>query len=193
MQMAFDATPDQSDDALIARFADGDQAAARLLASRLTPGVLALAWRMLHDQAEAEDVAQDAMMRLWKIAPNWEAGRAKPSTWLYRVTCNLCTDRLRKRRTKGLDEIDEPKDDRPSVEEALIADDRAAALNSAMAQLPERQRTALHLRHFDGCSNGEIADIMDTSVEAIESLTGRAKRALAAILLPEQEKLGLGT
>jgi len=193
MQMAFDATPDQSDDALIARFADGDQAAARLLASRLTPGVLALAWRMLHDQAEAEDVAQDAMMRLWKIAPNWEAGRAKPSTWLYRVTSNLCTDRLRKRRTKGLDEIDEPKDDRPSVEEALIADDRAAALNSAMAQLPERQRTALHLRHFDGCSNGEIADIMDTSVEAIESLTGRAKRALAAILLPEQEKLGLGT
>ena len=79
MSMAFDASQEPDDDALIARFAQGDQAAARLLAARLTPGVLALAMRLLRDRAESEDVAQEAMLRLWKIAPDWESGRAKPS------------------------------------------------------------------------------------------------------------------
>ncbi len=191
--MALDAGPEQEDDALIARFAAGDQSAARMLAARLTPGVLALARRMLSDQAEAEDVAQEAMLRLWKIAPDWEAGRAKPSTWLYRVTSNLCTDRLRRRRSTGLDEIDEPTDEKPSAVDAMITQDRAAALTTAMSKLPERQRLATHLRHIDGCSNIEIAEIMDVSVEAVESLTGRAKRALASMLLPQRDKLGLDT
>lgn len=191
MAMAFDAAQQDSDDDLIARFAAGDQNAARMLTARLTPGVLALARRMLGDQAEAEDVAQEAMLRLWKIASDWEPGRAKPSTWLFQVARNLCTDRLRRRRGTGLDAIDEPADETPSVPEQMMTADRATALNAAILKLPERQRMALHLRHFEDRSNVEIAQIMDTTVEAIESLTGRAKRSLAALLLPKRTKLGL--
>lgn len=187
-----DAATDAEDDALIARFAAGDQAAARVLTARLAPGVLALARRMLRDAAEAEDVAQEAMLRLWKIAPDWQAGRAKPSTWLYRVAQNLCTDRLRRARGTGLDAAPEPVDDAPGALDRLITADRAAALNAAMARLPDRQRLALHLRHFDGRSNIEIAEIMEVSVEAVESLTGRAKRALAGMLIAKREGLGLG-
>lgn len=189
--MALDTQPEVDDDTLIARFAAGDQSAARSLTARLVPGVLALARRMLRDQAEAEDIAQEAMMRLWKMAPDWQPGRAKPSTWLYRVTSNLCTDRLRRARSTSLDDTSEPADDRPGALHDLILQDRASALNLAMSRLPDRQRLALHLRHFDELSNIEIAEIMETSVEAVESLTGRAKRALADALLPNQDKLGL--
>ena len=180
-----------SDATLMARFAAGDQVAARMLTARLLPGVLALARRLLGDQAEAEDVAQEAMLRLWKIAPDWQADRAKPSTWLYRVATNLCTDRLRRRRGTGLDEIDEPADETPSVQAAMEADDRASALNAAMASLPERQRTALHLRHFEDLSQPEVAEIMETSVEAVESLLSRGKRGLSERLRNQKAALGL--
>lgn len=189
--MAFDAQPELDDDTLIARFASGDQSAARALTVRLTPGVMALARRMLRNEAEAEDVAQEAMLRLWKTAPDWEPGRAKVSTWLYRVTSNLCTDRLRKKRTSPMDDVPEPIDDAPSVTDTMVARERAVALNQGMATLPDRQREALHLRHFEDLSNIEIAKIMDTSVEAVESLLGRAKRSLADRLLKQHDKLGL--
>ena len=191
MLMAFDAQVELDDDTLIARFAQGDQSAARALSVRLLPGVLALSRRMLGDQMEAEDVAQEAMLRLWKIAPDWEPGRAKPSTWLYRVTSNLCTDRLRKRRAGSLEDVAEPMDETPSVVATLQTVERAEALNRAITSLPDRQREALHLRHFAEHSNIEIAKIMDTSVEAVESLLGRAKRALADRLLKHHDKLGL--
>jgi RNA polymerase sigma-70 factor (ECF subfamily) len=187
MLMAFDAQSEVDDDTLLARFAAGDQSAARALSIRLLPGVLALARRMLNDASEAEDVAQEAMLRLWKIAPNWETGRAKPSTWLFRVTSNLCTDRLRKKRGSSLDDVAEPVDETPSAATQLQLRERADALNEAMADLPERQRIALHLRHFSERSNSEIAEIL----EAVESLLARAKRALADRLLKHQDKLGL--
>ena len=85
-----------SDAVLLERFAAGDQSAARALSDQLLPGALRQAYRMLGDQAEAEDVAQDAMLRLWKQATDWRAGEARVSTWLYRVVHNLCIDRIRK-------------------------------------------------------------------------------------------------
>lgn len=191
MLMAIDPLPDTDYDTLIARFSSGDETAAQALTLRLVPGVLSLAKRMLRNEAEAEDVAQEAMLRLWKIAPDWEPGRAKASTWLYRVTSNLCTDRLRKRRTAPIDDVPEPVDDGPSVAAMMHAKDRATALKAAIGGLPERQRLAIHLRHFDELSNPEIAEILETTVEAVESLLARARRALADRLLKEQDKLGL--
>ncbi len=190
MTMAFDLLNDQSDEDLLAAYADGDQAAARALMMRHTPRVLSLATRMLRDQAEAEDVAQEAMLRLWKIAPDWRVGEAKISTWLYRVASNLCTDRLRKKRGIGLDEAPEIEDDAPGAEAQMITADRSAALRTAMDSLPERQRLALSLRHFEELGNPEIADIMEVSVEAVESLLARARRALAAELEKYREALG---
>lgn len=190
--MPLDAHAAEDDAALLARYARGDAAAARALTVRLVPRAHGQAVRMLGDAAEAEDVVQEAMLRLWRIAPEWRDGEAQVSTWLYRVVSNLCTDRLRKRPRAGvaLDDVAEPADPAPGVEARLQDDARHAALRNAMADLPERQRLALSLRHFEGASNPEIADALGVSVEAVESLTARAKRALAEALKGRVAALG---
>jgi len=188
--MAFDAQNELSDEVLLVLFGNGDVAAARALTLRLTPRVLGYAARMLRDPAEAEDVAQEAMLRLWRIAPEWRQGEAKVTTWLYRVVANLCTDRLRKARGVDLDSVPEPKDDAPGAEARLQTEARAEALQQALQLLPERQRQAVVLRHLEGLGNPEIAEILEISVEAVESLTARGKRALAATLAGRREELG---
>lgn len=190
--MPFDTLADVPDEALLVLYANGDPAAARTLTLRLTPRVLSYARRMLGDLAEAEDVAQEAMLRLWRIAAEWRQGEAQVSTWLYRVAANLCTDRLRRRRGVGLDAIAEPPDGRPTVDETMIDADRSAALEAALAALPERQRQAVVLRHLEGLTNPEIAEVMEIGVEAVESLTARGKRALSALLAGRRDELGYG-
>ena len=179
------------DEALLIAYANGDTEAARVLSVRLLPRILAQSTRMLSNTAEAEDVAQDAMMRLWKIAPDWRQGEAQVSTWLYRVTANLCTDILRKRRGGvSLDQVDEPADSTPSVVAQMQTKSRMQALSAALAELPDRQAQAVSLRHLEGLSNPEIAQIMDISVRSVESLTARGKRALADILAGRKAELG---
>lgn len=138
--MAFDALTEVSDETLLVLYGNGDRAAARSLTLRLGPLAYRVALRMLGDRAEAEDLAQEALLRLWKIAPEWRAGEAKVSTWLYRVVTNLATDRLRRRRGVGLDEAPEVADGAASALERMIDADRAQALQLALAQLPARQR-----------------------------------------------------
>jgi RNA polymerase sigma-70 factor (ECF subfamily) len=190
MMMPYDAETEVGDDALLVLYANGDDRAARILTLRLTPRVFAQAFRMLGDRAEAEDVAQEALMRLWKIAPEWRQGEAKVTTWLYRVAANLCTDRLRKRRSVGIDEIPEPEDDAIGPAEAIQEKARLDALQCALNTLPDRQRQAVILRHIEGLGNPEIAEIMEITVEAVESLTARGKRALTAELAGRKEELG---
>ncbi|MBC7165384.1 MAG: RNA polymerase sigma factor [Roseovarius sp.] len=192
MVMPFDDPDTTPDEALLADFARGDPSAARALTFRLTPRVLAHAYRLLGNRAEAEEVAQEAMLRLWRQAANWREGEAKVSTWLYRVTANLCIDRLRRARggTVPLDAVPEPPDAQPGAAERIQARDRAAALQAALSDLPERQRQAVVLRHIEGLANPEIAEIMGSSVEAVESLTTRGRRALAAALGTRKEELG---
>src|SRR6056297_3674445 len=177
--------------ALLEAYAAGDADAARALASRYTPLVFAHAFRMPNDRAEAEDVAQDAMLRLWRQAPGWDAASAASvRTWLYRVTANLCIDRLRKTRPAGLPEDSEMADGKPGAEALLQARDRQMALEEALMHLPDRQRQAVVLRHIDGLGNPEIARIMDIGPRAVESLTARGKRALTARLSGQRENLG---
>ncbi|RLJ60549.1 RNA polymerase ECF family sigma subunit [Litoreibacter meonggei] len=189
--MALDQSDHLDDDALIVLFANGDRTAAETLTLRLSPHALSFARRMLGDLAEAEDVVQEAMLRLWRVAPDWRPGEAKPATWLYRVVNNLCIDRLRKRQrvSVGLEDMAEPADPAPSAETRLIQTDRMAALDAALAELPDRQRQAVILRHIEGQSNPDIARIMDISVEAVESLTARGKRMLAKLLASQKEEL----
>ncbi|KPQ08171.1 MAG: RNA polymerase sigma-70 factor, ECF subfamily [Rhodobacteraceae bacterium HLUCCA12] len=181
---------DPSDEDLLRRYARGDGAAARLLLDRRAPPVFRLARRLLRDEAEAEDVTQEAMVRLWQIAPQWQPGTAQVSTWLYRVAFNLATDRLRRRRGLALDSVEEPLSTAPAVVDGMIAADRVRALDDALASLPERQRAAVVLRHIEGLANPEIATVMGIGVEAVESLTARGKRRLAAILSGQREELG---
>lgn len=188
--MPLDQNSDISDDALLLLYANGDEAAARILTIRLAPRAYAQAFRMLGNAAEAEDVAQEAMMRVWKIAPEWRTGEAKVTTWLYRVTANLSTDRLRQRRGTSLDSIDEPIDPSPSADDVMQNTARNDALQAALMDLPDRQRQAVILRHIEEMPNPEIAEIMEISVEAVESLTSRGKRALAKILKGQKSALG---
>ncbi len=191
MNMALDLDGDISDEALLVAYGNGDRQAALALTTRLTPRVLGHACRMLGgDRAEAEDVAQEAMLRLWRQAPHWRQGEARVTTWLYRVVSNLCTDRLRKRRHLDIAAIPEPEDAAAPVCERLMERDRARALQRALSALPERQRLAVSLRHVEGLANPEIAEILEVSVEAVESLTARGKRALARALAPRREELG---
>ena len=188
--MAHDAT-NMTDADLLAAFAAGDRDAALTLTQRLTPRVMGQAFRMLGNRAQAEDVAQDAMMRLWKIAPDWDADRAQVTTWLYRVVANLCTDVLRKRgRGVALDEIEEPSSDAPSVAQTLQTRAREDALRTALADLPERQAQAVSLRHLEELGNPQIAVIMDTNERTVESLIARGKRALIARLSGRKSELG---
>lgn len=182
---------------LLRRYAHGDQGAARVLTARHAPRVFALARRLLNDPGEAEDVTQEAMLRLWRVAPDWEEGRGALSTWLYRVTSNLCFDRLRRRREMPaadlLPELPDPAGNssgRGGAHGTLIAADRTSALSAALARLPERQRLAVVLRHLKELGNPEVAAVLGTSVEAVESLLARARRTLAADLAGRRDELG---
>ncbi|MEZ5750651.1 MAG: RNA polymerase sigma factor [Paracoccaceae bacterium] len=179
-----------SDDDLLALYARGDASAAAVLVDRLGPRVLRLAFRLLQDRAEAEDVTQEALLKLWQIAPKWQPGAAQPSTWLHRVAANLATDRLRRRRGVALDAIEEPDDPTPSALDSMIARDRQRALDEALALLPDRQRIAVVLRHLEGMNNPTIAATMGIGVEAVESLTARGRRRLTELLSPRRDELG---
>ncbi|MCL3882159.1 sigma-70 family RNA polymerase sigma factor [Marivita sp. GX14005] len=180
-----------TDAALLRAYAKGDARAAQSLAEAFTPLVYAHACRMLNDRAEAEDIAQEAMLRLWRAASGWDAnGAATIRTWLYRVTANLCIDRLRKARPSEMPPDFDVADPAAGPEQRLQERTRRSALQAALMRLPERQRQAVVLRHIDGLGNSEIARIMDIGPRAVESLTARGKRSLSKLLSVHHSELG---
>jgi RNA polymerase sigma-70 factor, ECF subfamily len=163
------------------RTAKGDASAFRSLADAHLVKIMNFAYRLLHDRTEAEDVAQETFLRLWKDAARYEP-RARVTTWLHRIAHNLCVDRLRKRREQPTDSFDEG---RSSAEPGLLLDRKRVALDvtNALAQLPERQRAAITLVHYQELTNIEAAEVLDVGVDALESLLARGRRSL-------REKLG---
>ena len=190
--MPLDSLTNASDEALLVLFANGDPKAAVVLTHRLGPRVFAYGFHLLGDRTEAEDVAQEAMLRLWKTAPDWRPGEAKITTWLFRVVSNLCIDRKRRYRNRPvpLEVGADPPDGADSVDETLQQKARSEALQAALLYLPDRQRQAVILRNIEDLANPEIASIMGISVEAVESLTARGKRALSKILNDQRDALG---
>lgn len=174
--------PGDPDEALLARVGEGDPAAVRALVARKLPRLLALAGRMLGDAAEAEDVAQETFVRAWKQARDWRPGAARFDTWLHRVALNLCYDRLRRRREVATDTPPELADDGPAPDRGLLARDVGVRVAAAMRALPDRQREAVSLCHYQELSNIEAAALMGVSVDALESLLARGRRALRAAL-----------
>ena len=180
----------QDDNVLLVAFAKGDRSAAQQLTERLMPKIYSHAYYRLGNIADAEDVTQEAFLKLWKIAPNWKYDKAQVSTWLYRVVYNLCKDRYRRATLENLSSAQEVTDGNQSPTAKIDAQYRQKALYDAMSILPENQRLAIQLRHIDELSNPEIAEIMELSIEAVESLTARGKRKLIEILQTQKSKLG---
>jgi len=170
------------DEELLIRIADGDPAASRALVARKLPRILGLAQRMLGDKTEAEDVAQEAFLRVWRQAPKWRPGEARFDTWLHRVSLNLCYDRLRRRREISTDDPPEVVDDGPAPDRGLEAEDTGRRVGQALAKLPDRQREAVVLCHYQELGNIEAAAVMGVTVEALESLLSRGRRSLRVAL-----------
>lgn len=170
------------DEELLARVADGDPASVRALVARKLPRLLSLAGRMLGDASAAEDVAQEAFLRVWKQAPRWRPGAARFDTWLHRVALNLCYDRLRRRRELSYAEPPDRADEAPGPERGLEAADTCRRVSAALQALPDRQREAIVLCHYQELGNIEAAAVMGVSVEALESLLGRGRRTMRVVL-----------
>jgi RNA polymerase sigma factor (sigma-70 family) len=170
------------DEALLARVGQGDPAAVRALVARKLPRLLALAGRILGETAEAEDVAQETFLRAWKQAPSWRPGAARFDTWLHRVALNLCYDRLRRRRETLMESPPEVADDGPAPDRGLEAADVGRRVARAMQALPERQREAIVLCHYQDLGAAEASRLMGVSIEALESLLSRGRRALRVAL-----------
>ncbi len=171
-----------SDEALMVRAGRGDRAACERLVERHLTRTVTFAYRMLGNRSDAEDTAQEVFLRVWAAAPRWRLGDAQFRTWLHRVTMNACLDRIAKRRettSDGLLDLADPAAD-PSA--PLHDHDVARHVDAALAKLPETQRVAVTLCHYQGLRNIEAAEVMSVSVEALESLLARARRALRAHL-----------
>ena len=177
--MALSADPDED---LVRRVGQGDPAAIQAMVARKLPRMLALAQRMLGDPVEAEDVAQEAMLRAWKQAPRWVPGKARFDTWLHRVGLNLCYDRLRRRREVPTEAPPDRPDDGPAPDQGLLSAELGARVDGALKRLPDRQREAIVLCHYQELGNIEAASLMEISVEALESLLSRGRRTLRQTL-----------
>jgi RNA polymerase sigma-70 factor (ECF subfamily) len=173
-----------TDDMLLSMIGSGDRWAFRQLVERHMRTAARIATRMVKNPAEAEDMVQEAFLRAWMKAPTWRAqqsdgGAATFSTWFYRVLVNLCIDRLRRPRAVALDDsVAEIADETPGGEDRLASDETSREVHAAIALLPERQRLALTLCHFEGFSNAEAAAVLEVGVGAVESLLVRARRSL---------------
>ncbi len=178
-----------SSEELMARIGKGDEDAFEILVNRHQTSILNLVYRFIGDRTQAKDLAQEVFIRVWQSAKTYEP-KAKFTTWIYRITANLCFNELKSARRKRWfsfnrsDEVGEQTfeetlpDNAPSAEDLLVQKERSRQISDALQNLPENQRMALILKRYDALSYQEIAQIIGCSVSAVESLLVRAKRTL---------------
>jgi RNA polymerase sigma-70 factor, ECF subfamily len=150
--------------------------------------VYRVVWRLTNGSAEAEDIAQEAFLKLWNNPAQVRDASALRG-WLMRVAHNLAMDWFRRKPDRDIDTVDEVSDDRPNAEDRMTSDWVAKRIDKAVSELPERQKQALILAHFEQLPQAEAAAIMELSVNAFESLLARARRALKEQLTVDREDL----
>jgi RNA polymerase sigma-70 factor (ECF subfamily) len=167
---------------LLDRIAGNDEAAFRLLVERHIDRAYGLALRILNNRADAEDIVQETLLKIWTHRGRWESGRAKFSTWLFRVVTNRCIDVKRRPRNEDIEQVPEVADDKPSAIAEIERHEVNGLLENAMARLPDQQRIALIFSYNENLNNSEIAEVMQTSVAAVESLLKRGRQRLRELL-----------
>ena len=165
--------------ALMMRVGAGDAAAFEQLVERHMPMLHALAWRMLGDAGEAEDVVQESLVKLWVNASGWQPSGGGLGAWLRRIATNACLDRLRRPRTLSDEGLPERADDGLPADVMIDAERRRAAVHAAILALPDRQRAAIILTYHEGVPNAEAASILGIGVKALESLLVRGRQGLS--------------
>ena len=184
-----------SSEELMARIAEGDEDAFEILVNRHQTSILNLIYRFIGDRTQAKDLAQEVFIRVWQAAKTYKP-EAKFTTWIYRITANLCFNELKSARRKkwfsfnwsdedGEHTFEETlSDSAPSAEDLLLEKERSRQISDALQNLPDNQRMALVLKRYDDLSYQEIAKVIGCSVSAVESLLVRAKRTLQEKLAP---------
>lgn len=177
----------ESDESLVGRMKDGDQQAFAVLVRRHSGLFFSAAYRMYPQEQEAEDIVQEAFLKLWQRPEAFDPAKGvKFTTWFYRVVTNLAIDRARRRKPQTSSEIlDVMADKRPRADEIMAEDEKQRAIERAIAALPERQKAALNLCFYEGLSNKDAAEILGVGVKALESLLMRAKKTLKEVLASE--------
>ena len=180
---------DEFDRVLMARVVQRDQYAFAVLAERHAPTALGLAQRIVRSTADAEDVVQESLTRLWVFADRWNPAGARFSSWFYRIVTNQAISRLRRRTGEPLDAVDEPSDESPSPHDQVAGHEIGKAIAEAIGRLPPRQRAAIALCYDQGLSCAEAAEAMGVSIGTMESLLFRARRSLREWLGPLEGEL----
>jgi RNA polymerase sigma-70 factor (ECF subfamily) len=176
------------DDLLLLIGTDRDDAFQELVERHVDRGY-AVAYRILQNGPDAEDVVQDAFLQVWSRRKVWETGRAKFSTWLFRVVSNRCIDLLRKPRTETVDVLPELEDESNDQSQEMEKQEAVKLLEQAMMELPDQQRVAVVFSYNENMSNGEIAEIMETTVAAVESLLKRGRQKLRQLLAKQSAEI----
>jgi RNA polymerase sigma-70 factor (ECF subfamily) len=179
-----------TDAQLMQRIARGEPGAVRQMTVKAMPRLHAFALRILRDGWEAEDVAQEVVIRAVRQAPRWTAAGARLDTWLHAVALNLCRDRLRKRREVPAAQLPDQADQAPGPEAGLLATERSERVAAAIGGLPERQRDAILLVHYQELTGAQAAEVLGISIEALESLLSRGRRRLKDHFLKQERENG---
>jgi len=177
------------DEALVTRISAGDKEAFRVLARRHGARFRALAYRFMGDMMLAEDLVQEAFVKLWTHAGRFDAGKAKFTTWFHRIVVNKCLDEKRKRKPAPLPEGYDTADTAPLADVKLENTAASQHLKDVLTTLSERQFTAVTLSYFNGLSNKEAAEVMELNIKAYESLLVRSRAQMRKMLMADKADL----
>jgi len=176
---------EKDDQQLLARIQDGSHPAFSELARRHAERFYRLAYRYVQSKEMAEDIVQDAFLKLWEDPRKWQPDRnTRFTTWFYRIVVNLCLDWQKKKRPKPLEDDVPLVDEKATLDAAAIRNEQQKLLEKEIAALPDRQRTALNLCFEEGLSNQEAAEVMGLNLKALQSLIMRAKATLKERMKP---------
>ena len=179
-----------SDEELMALVAAGDNGAFRRLMARHMGRAIRVAETVVRGSAEADDIAQEAFIRIWRNAGGFDPRVARFTTWMHRIVVNLSIDRKRRNGTGHAPVPEDLADNRESALDDLLSSERHAAVQEALGALPDRQRAAIALFHFEGLSGRDSALAMNLSESAFESLLTRARSALRQRVLTTLDETG---